>query len=647
MIDDNDFELWLGRVGHDKSIRAELLLRRNRAGVGKSSSKRRFTGERIGRGGPVAALLSSSDRYARSDARRVIVKTRIVRIGAKGIGGARAHLRYLQRDGTTRAGERGELYGRDTDVADGKSFLARCDGDRHQFRVIVSPEDGDQYEDLKSVVRRLMSQAEADLKTSLDWVAVDHFNTGHPHSHIMIRGVDDRGQNLVITPAYIAQGLRERAMEIVNNDLGPRTRLEMERSDRREIDQHRLTGIDRRILASAEHGIARAVHSDPHEQSLRAGRLQTLGKLGLATEIGQGSWKLDDWLEEKLRRMGERGDIIITMQRMLRQELPDRPAIDQAIFDPKDGQTIVGRVVTRGLSDEHADRHYLIVDAVDGRSHYVDIGEHDEPIATGAIVSITPARAIARKVDQTVDAIAKANGGRYSAELHALHDGTASQRFIQAHVRRLEAMRKLARSVEREPDGSWTIAPDHLERATAYEREQNQKHPVIIDTLAERGLKDLARHDGATWLDHELISAKPVRLERGFGAEVRKAQDVRRQWLIEQQLAEVDGDRTLYASNLVAVLQQRELRRVAAQLGEELGLNFIEVRTGEKIEGRLTRSVTIGDGKFALVEKSKEFTLVPWRPVLEKAVGKEITGIVKPSGIDWTIGRSRGIDMGM
>jgi type IV secretory pathway VirD2 relaxase len=34
----------------------------------------------------------------------------------------------------------------------------------------------------------VMRQMEEDLGTRLDWVAVDHFNTGHPHSHVVVRG---------------------------------------------------------------------------------------------------------------------------------------------------------------------------------------------------------------------------------------------------------------------------------------------------------------------------------------------------------------------------------------------------------------------------------------------------------------------------
>src|SRR3546814_7505143 len=74
------------------------------------------------------------------------------------------------------------------DRADGKAFIERQVNDRHQFRFIVSPEDGEQYDDLKPLTRRLMAQMEQDLGTKLDWVAVDHFNTCHPHTYIVIRG---------------------------------------------------------------------------------------------------------------------------------------------------------------------------------------------------------------------------------------------------------------------------------------------------------------------------------------------------------------------------------------------------------------------------------------------------------------------------
>src|SRR3546814_5476110 len=47
-------------------------------------------------------------------------------------------------------------------------------------------------------------------------------------------------------------------------------------------------------------------------------------------------------------------------------------------------------------------------------------------------------------------------------------------------------------------------------------------------------------------------------------------------------------------------------------------------------------------GPHALVERSRDFTLVPWRDVLERHVGKSASGIIQAAGISWTFGRARG-----
>jgi hypothetical protein len=47
-------------------------------------------------------------------------------------------------------------------------------------------------------------------------------------------------------------------------------------------------------------------------------------------------------------------------------------------------------------------------------------------------------------------------------------------------------------------------------------------------------------------------------------------------------------------------------------------------------------------GRFAVIEKAREFTLVPWRPVLERHLGKQASGIARGDSISWTLGRQRG-----
>jgi type IV secretory pathway VirD2 relaxase len=649
---DDDFEPKLGKLrslgGRSGRKYLHRVLRAAALAGGRPKGERgRFHGSQIGRGASVGRLLSSRDRHAALRGRRVVVKYRSVKLAGNGLKAARAHMRYIQRDGVTREGEPGQLYSTDRDQADGKAFVERADGDRHQFRFIVSAEDGSEYDDLKPLTRRLMTQMEEDLGTKLDWVAVDHYNTGHPHTHIIVRGKTDRGRDLIIAREYLTQGMRERAAELVSLDLGPRTDIEIENRLRNEIGQERITNIDRRLLRDldADRHVS-ASDRDPFQQSLRASRLQKLKRLGLADEIAPGHWRLAEGIENTLRRMGERGDIIRTMQREYSERGLTRAVGEYVIYEPTgpEARPITGRVVARGLADEHNDRHYLIVDGVDGRSHYVDIGkgEATEPIPQGAIIHIEPKRAEARTVDRTVAEIAAANGGRYDVDIHLRYDPSASATFAETHVRRLEAIRRVTKGVEREADGTWIIAPDHLERAADYEHRQARDAPVIVHTLSTLPIERQLGADGATWLDRELVGEAPEPLRNGgFGRDVRNALARRRQWLIEQELARDEQDRTVYRANMLGILRRRELTRVAGQLSAELGLNYSEARSGERVEGIYRRSVELASGRFAVIEKSREFTLVPWRPVLERGLGKSVSGIVRGDMISWSIGRQR------
>ncbi len=168
----------------------------------------------------------------------------------------------------------------------------------------------------------------------------------------------------------------------------------------------------------------------------------------------------------------------------------------------------------------------------------------------------------------------------------------------------------------------------------------------MIETLSSRALDDLPRHNGATWLDRDLVSADPIKTERGFGAEVRRALQLRQQWLIEQGLAEPVGDNLRYAPGMIETLQRRDVARVGAQLSKELGLAFVPATDGAHVEGKLARAVQVGDSKFAIVERARHFTLVPWKPVLDRQFGKQVSGIMRGTGdISWTIGRSRGLEI--
>jgi hypothetical protein len=223
-----------------------------------------------GRGTATAQTLRDRSAWSRDGSgertrsRRVAVKARVVKLNPQR-GAARgrqfvsaravdAHLRYLERDGVTKDGAKGQVYSGERDVEDGRAFLDRGREDRHQFRFIVSAEDGVKLSDPRQTTRDLMKQMEADLGTKLDWIAVDHHNTGHPHTHILLRGITDDGKTLNIAGDYIAYGIRERASQIVTRELGRQTELEVTKQLEREVDADRFTGLDRMLIAEQQGG---------------------------------------------------------------------------------------------------------------------------------------------------------------------------------------------------------------------------------------------------------------------------------------------------------------------------------------------------------------------------------------------------------
>ncbi|WOH63641.1 relaxase/mobilization nuclease RlxS [Bradyrhizobium sp. BWA-3-5] len=650
-VDDDEFEVKLGRIGNRKARRATSYLRRVRQAAEKAGPSLRrasdFSGGRIGRGYAQGAVLAG--RAKAKGLRRVVIKARIVRIKAGDSAAIRAHLRYVQRDGVTRDFEPGELYDATNDRADGKAFTERCAGDRHQFRLIVAPEDSAELSDLKPFIRDLMHQMGQDLGTRLDWVAADHFNTGHPHSHIILRGKDGQGHDLVIARDYIAHGFRARAADLITRELGPETEIEAARKLQYEVTAERLTRLDRAILRDTREAIFQLSvrPKDPVWRSARMGRLRTLERMGLAEEESPGRWRIDSELETKLRRMGERGDIIKTMHRELAAAGVARAAGSYAIFDPeRSNQRLIGRVVGEGFTDELTERRYVVIDGLDGRTHYAEIGAigtNDEPLVRNTIVELKSRTAELGEIDRTIAKIAAAQDGVYSASLHREFDPRASTEFVGSHVRRLEAIRRQGMVTSR-ADGSWRVGKDYLDQALRYEQLQRSRSPVQVAVLSWQRLEDLPQALGATWLDRQLLVKTPETLgPSGMGAEVERALRARRQWLIEQGLAREERGQLRYARDLVRTLEARELARTASDIAARNGLEHVEVQAGDRLTGVYRRMLTLNSGRYALIERSRDFALVPWRPVLERARGQMVTGNVGREGISWSIGLKRGL----
>jgi type IV secretory pathway VirD2 relaxase len=579
MTDDTKFRIRPGRIRSSGAQRArpfiaQALAAAKKAGAGVSRSGRIVAGNRsrFGRGQRASI---QANRFITARSRGAVIKARVVRQSA-GSAPLATHLSYLRREGVTRDGEKARLFGPGGDDADPKAFAERCEGDRHHFRFIVSPDDAAEMADLKSFTRDLVDQMEKDLETRLDWVAVDHWNTEHPHVHLIVRGVRDDGQDLVISRDYIKYGMRDRARDLITQELGPHTDLDIRRTLDRQVDAERWTQLDRQLVRDARDTGVIDLAPRPGEQpdlyhAQKVGRLRKLESLGLSDQIGPGQWVIDGNAEAILRGLGERGDIIKRMHRALTERGIERGSASYVLAAEGLDTPIVGRLVDRGLDDELKGSAYAVVDGVDGRTHHIKLPDLDAAgdSAPGSIV-----------------------------ELRRFDDAKGERR-------------------------------------------------VAIAVRSDLDIEQQITASGATWLDQQNIAREPVALsDGGFGAEVRHALDRRAEHLIEQGLADRNGQRVTFARNLIDTLRARELETLGEKLTAETGQPFNRAGSGEYVAGSYRQRFTLASGRFAMIDDGLGFQLVPWTPSLEKQLGRHVSGVARDDGgIDWSFGRKRGLGL--
>ncbi|HCI2762793.1 TPA: DUF3363 domain-containing protein, partial [Pseudomonas aeruginosa] len=457
------------------------------------------------------------------------------------------------------------------------------------------------------------------------------------------------GKDLIIAGDYIAHGFRHRAAELATEWLGPRTELEIQQTLQREVEQERWTSLDRTLQREAgEDGRVQIERfNEPRLQRQRLlliGRLQRLQRLGLADETQPGTWAVHADAEKTLRALGERGDIIRTMQRAM----SGQPR-EQAVFEPgDDGRTIVGRVAGKGLADELHDRGYLVIDGVDGKAHYVALNARDElaNYPTGAVVEVRGSNEV-RAADKNIAALA--SDGLYRADHHlAIEQGRAKpgrdpQEVVAAHVRRLEALRR-AGIVERVADGLWKVPDDLAERGR--QNDAQRLGGVAVELKSHLPIERQARVIGATWLDQQLIGGGKGLGDLGFGGETKEALQQRADFLEEQGLAQRRGQRVILARNLLGTLRNRELAKAAKDIAAEIGLAHRPVTDGQRVAGIYRRSLMLASGHYAMLDDGMGFSLVPWKPVIEQRLGQRLAATVRGGGVAWEIGRQRGMGIG-
>jgi hypothetical protein len=584
---------------------------------------------------------------------RVIVKARVVAHAKAGggAGGMMRHTLYVERDGASRNGERVQVFDRDLDEADGAGFVDRCEGDRHHFRLIVSPEYGAEMGELKDYTREMMERAERDLGTSLDWIAAEHHDTGRPHVHLLIRGVREDGRDLVIPRTYVSHGFRERAEELATERLGRRLEHglshDLDQRLERAAELERVTELDRTLRRLERDGELAIGDLPEHGRNGLVQRLNRLEDWGLAHRVESGLWSLDPKLEDKLTRLTDAREREAATERILARE---GRGLDlgqvRELEDAHSLQRATGRLI--GFEPLGADPRgpcLIAVDGMDGQLWTARAARADDlrdlnGVERGAIVEVGRDEIDIKPSDRTIWEIAQEHELVYSCDRHRESRPNDRAKYIEMHERRLEA---LARDgiVERDRGGSFMLPPDYLEQVLAREG-RGGRATINLEVHDPHSLAHQIAYEGPTWLDRVasgLEDTSQLNREHGFGQEAAEAWKQRETTLRELGLGQTIERHFFPAEGWQEHLRAMEQEQILERVGRDTGRSVEIAKNGDHAHGLYTGRIHAAERSYAVLEHGRIATLVPWRAEMDRALNQYVAGQVRGRDFDFKYGR--------
>jgi len=410
----------------------------------------------------------------------------------------RNHINYAGRNTLEVEKNAPELYSSEGKVIDVNDKIDDFEEAPHMFNIIISPEDGDKI-DLKYFTREFIKTVEVDLRTKLDWVAGNHFDTNDPHVHLLIKGLDDSGKKLLMTRDYVSRGLRIRASQVINKKLGLRQLEDIVSSLKLEVNKSKKCGLDDIIIKNTHEGSINVamVSSEARNdlpKSLIEKRLEFLESKELATKIDAHSWRVNDGFIDELKSIERSTSIIDKLSGILKVNKQDCEILSAKNLEER---TIKGHVVERGYTDDMDEKEYLLIKSKEKTFIYVELEKYSEkvPAKIGEFIRVDATKPFSgpKITDITVSKLVQENGGIYDAKKHEDHaqsgvrlpPGVSAKEYAQIHVNRLELLARKG-IAEKVSEGRYLVPKDFLEKLSVETKKSKEgyKPHILITRLS-------------------------------------------------------------------------------------------------------------------------------------------------------------------
>ena len=594
---------------------------------------------------------------------RVVVKAHVSRHKpGKARGSLARHVSYLGRESASADGKHGVFYDAAREGVDARQEAVQWAQDRHHFRLIVSPERGGDIPDMTSYIREVMRRVERDLDTKLQWIAVNHHNTDNPHAHVLLRGKQPDGADLVIPRQYISYGIRDRASDVATELLGERSAQEVQLAKSKEVEAERFTSLDRMIERHLENGKidvspSRHIGYGADDRRLVLGRLQFLGQMDLAHK-GRGTvWQVEGDFKQALRELGDRNDIIKQVYSHLGSEAG---RVERMVVGGEPSPPVAGIVIAKASTDELGEDRFVVIRDGMGRAHYGQVRESDayRDLDVGSIAELGAGTQRRRLVTEQIAAVAKANHGLYSPELHDAYlravQPDSTDREIASNVRsatsRLSFLAGFEGSggagVSASEGGAYAVDADAF---TQFSQRTSQRTDVRV--IAEHSLAEQVEAHAVTWLDRQAFSLRPDE-RTADNPTVQEAVQQRREWLFQNGYAQRSGDEK-YVDLLPGAMENlaaEERTDVAERLAARYGLPVNELPQGGTVSGEYHGTEHLHGGKLAVVASEESVFVSPIRNDPDVGAGSEVT-LQRTSSQDATVemaaGQTLDLDAGL